>query len=74
MAYARDRVSVRTMKRNPQVIAFMTPFPYSVDVDAPLKDAHAVSHQVKDRLMDRYPQIMDAIIHIEPPPRLAGSR
>jgi acetoin utilization protein AcuB len=30
------------MKRNPQVIAFMTPFPYSVDVDAPLEDAHAL--------------------------------
>jgi acetoin utilization protein AcuB len=28
------------MKRNPQVIAFMTPFPYSVDVDSPLEDAH----------------------------------
>ena len=31
-------------------------------------DAHAVSHEVKDRLMDQYPQIADAIIHIEPPP------
>jgi acetoin utilization protein AcuB len=28
------------MKRNPQVIAFMSPFPYSIDVDAPLEDAH----------------------------------
>lgn len=28
------------MKRTPQVIAFMTPFPHSVDVDAPLVDAH----------------------------------
>jgi len=26
------------MKRNPQVIAFMTAFPYSIDVDAPLED------------------------------------
>ena len=33
-----------------------------------LKDAHAVSHAVKDLLMERYPQIADAIIHIEPPP------
>ena len=24
------------MKRNPQVIAFMTPFPYSIEIDAPL--------------------------------------
>jgi cation diffusion facilitator family transporter len=33
-----------------------------------LKDAHALSHVVKDLLMARYPQIADAIIHIEPPP------
>ncbi len=35
----------------------------------PLEMAHAISHQVKDRLMQRFPQIGDAIIHIEPPPR-----
>ena len=34
----------------------------------PLRDAHRLSHEVKDRLMARYPQIGDAIIHIEPPP------
>jgi cation diffusion facilitator family transporter len=33
-----------------------------------LHDAHDLSHIVKDRLMARYPQIVDAIIHIEPPP------
>jgi acetoin utilization protein AcuB len=27
------------MKHNPQVVAFMTPFPYSMDVDAPLQQA-----------------------------------
>ena len=36
--------------------------------EMPLTDAHALSHVVKDRLMARYPQIADAIIHIEPPP------
>ena len=36
--------------------------------DMPLRDAHAFSHEVKDRLMQRFPQIADAIIHIEPPP------
>jgi cation diffusion facilitator family transporter len=35
-----------------------------------LKEAHAISHVVKDRLIARYPQIADAIIHIEPPPKL----
>ena len=38
----------------------------------PLTDAHALSHVVKDRLMARYPQIADAVIHIEPPPTGAG--
>jgi divalent metal cation (Fe/Co/Zn/Cd) transporter len=39
-----------------------------MDGATPLIDAHAVSHEVKDRLMVHYPQITDAIIHIEPPP------
>lgn len=40
-----------------------------MDGATPLTEAHAVSHNVKDVLMERYPQIADAIIHIEPPPR-----
>lgn len=36
--------------------------------DASLDEAHRISHVVKDSLMDTYPQIADAIIHIEPPP------
>jgi len=36
--------------------------------DSLLRDAHHLSHIVKDRLMERFPQIVDAIIHIEPPP------
>jgi len=36
--------------------------------DMPLHEAHRLSHVVKDRLMAAYPQIADAIIHIEPPP------
>ena len=45
-----------------------------LDGETPLKDAHALSHVVKDRLMARYPQIADAIIHIEPPPAQAPVR
>lgn len=37
--------------------------------DLPLDHAHDISHQVKDAIMARYPEIADAIIHIEPPPR-----
>ncbi len=40
-----------------------------LDGGTPLTDAHSVSHRVKDLLMERYPQIADAIIHIEPPPK-----
>jgi cation diffusion facilitator family transporter len=37
--------------------------------DMRLDDAHAASHVVKDKLMARYPQIADVVIHIEPPPQ-----
>ena len=37
------------MKRNPQVIAFMTPFPHSIDVDAPLADAHKLMRRRRFR-------------------------
>jgi cation diffusion facilitator family transporter len=40
-----------------------------LDGATPLNQAHAVSHNVKDLLMEQYPQIVDAIIHIEPPPK-----
>jgi len=33
------------MKRNPQVIAFMTPFPHSIDIDAPLAQARLMMRQ-----------------------------
>ena len=36
--------------------------------DMPLKNAHHLAHVVQDRVRVRYPQIKDAIIHIEPPP------
>lgn len=38
-----------------------------------LYEAHRLSHIVKDRVMDKYPQIADAIIHIEPPPETMSS-
>ena len=41
--------------------------------DMRLTDAHDLSHVVKDRLMGRYPQIADAIIHIEPPPQTGAT-
>ena len=40
-----------------------------LDGEMRLDAAHAASHVVKDKLMARYPQIVDVVIHIEPPPR-----
>ena len=36
--------------------------------EMPLHEAHRLSHVVKDRLLERFPHVRDAIIHIEPPP------
>lgn len=44
-----------------------------MDKDMRLDEAHRLSHVVKDRLMTRFPQIKDAIIHIEPPPKKVES-
>jgi cation diffusion facilitator family transporter len=39
-----------------------------LDGRTPLDSAHATSHEVKDRLMKRFPHLADVVIHIEPPP------
>jgi cation diffusion facilitator family transporter len=39
-----------------------------INGQTPLESAHATSHVVKDRLMKRFPQLVDVVIHIEPPP------
>jgi cation diffusion facilitator family transporter len=39
-----------------------------LDGRMPLDAAHSTSHVVKDRLMTRFPQLADVVIHIEPPP------
>jgi divalent metal cation (Fe/Co/Zn/Cd) transporter len=33
-----------------------------------LDQAHALSHEVKDRLLTTFPSLQDVVIHIEPPP------
>jgi cation diffusion facilitator family transporter len=38
-----------------------------IDRRTPLGDAHALSHVVKDKLTDRFPELVDVVIHIEPP-------
>jgi cation diffusion facilitator family transporter len=43
-----------------------------LDRQTPLQDAHATSHVVKDKLMARFPQLVDVVIHIEPPPPAQG--
>lgn len=39
-----------------------------IDGRTALDAAHATSHIVKDRLMARFPHLVDVVIHIEPPP------
>ena len=39
-----------------------------LDGSTPLLAAHSTSHVVKDKLMAKFPQLADVIIHIEPPP------
>jgi len=39
-----------------------------LDRNMPLQAAHATSHVVKDKLMAKFPQLADVVIHIEPPP------
>ena len=43
-----------------------------LDAETPLQAAHATSHVVKDKLMAKFPQLADVVIHIEPPP-VSGS-
>ena len=45
-----------------------------LDGETSLLSAHATSHVVKDKLMARFPQLADVIIHIEPPPPDYGGR
>jgi cation diffusion facilitator family transporter len=39
-----------------------------LDRNMPLFAAHETSHVVKDKLMTNFPQLIDVVIHIEPPP------
>jgi divalent metal cation (Fe/Co/Zn/Cd) transporter len=41
-----------------------------LDPNMRLDDAHRLSHVVKDTIMRSFPQIKDAVIHIEPPPKV----
>ena len=43
-----------------------------LDGRTPLEEAHSISHLVKDRLMTRFPQLVDVVIHIEPPHDTSG--
>jgi len=38
-----------------------------IDGRTPLGEAHALSHLVKDQIMTRFPEVVDVVIHIEPP-------
>ena len=46
--------------------AVLVDFHLQVDGDLPLRDAHALSHQVEATVKGAYPQVVDVTIHIEP--------
>src|SRR5512144_3046292 len=50
------RPAVMTRLRSPQILAFMTPFPYSIDIEAPLGEAHAF---LRDRQIRHLPVTRD---------------
>jgi acetoin utilization protein AcuB len=45
--------------RSPQILAFMTPFPYSIDIGAPLAEAHAF---LRERNIRHLPVTRDGVL------------
>jgi acetoin utilization protein AcuB len=45
--------------RSPQILAFMTPFPYSIDIEAPLAEAHAF---LRDRHIRHLPVTREGVL------------
>jgi cation diffusion facilitator family transporter len=45
-----------------------------LDRSMTLEAAHETSHVVKDKLMAKFPQLADVVIHIEPPPQAVDGR
>jgi acetoin utilization protein AcuB len=45
--------------RSPQILAFMTPFPYSIDIGAPLSEAHAF---LRERHIRHLPVTRDGVL------------
>jgi cation diffusion facilitator family transporter len=37
-----------------------------VDPEMTVERAHAVAHEVKDRVRDRFPEVLDVLLHVEP--------
>ena len=58
-----------------KVLARKTGFVYWVDMhlevprDMTVEEAHAVAHEVKDRIRQQLPQITEVSIHVEPYPQ-----
>jgi acetoin utilization protein AcuB len=46
-------------RHTPQILAYMTPFPYSIDVDAPLAEAHVF---LRERQIRHLPVTRDGVL------------
>ena len=74
-AAASGAIPVRLGNAPAPVVGVLSPADHAfldlhlwLEADTPLQAAHATSHVVKDKLMAKFPQLADVVIHIEPPP------
>jgi cation diffusion facilitator family transporter len=60
-----DAIGLRFLQTDAGLVAYLT---LPVDADAALVDAHARAAEVKARIRDTHPEIVDVIVHTEPGP------
>jgi acetoin utilization protein AcuB len=56
---ARPGPAAMSRQRSPQILAFMTPFPFSIDIEAPLAEAHAF---LRSRQIRHLPVTRDGVL------------
>jgi divalent metal cation (Fe/Co/Zn/Cd) transporter len=51
-------------------LEFFTDIHIEVDQNLTVAQGHRIGHQVKDRLMQRFPSLRDDLVHLEPHPHV----
>ena len=49
-------------------LEFFADIHIEVDPDLSVAAGHRIGHQVKDRLLERFPNLRDVLVHLEPVP------